>query len=138
MLQHRRAASRPTEFALDGVAPFDLSLALGFGAFLGLMAVLTHAAKAWSGDSGLYGLAALSGLVDVDAMVVSITRMHASATASMQATVLAIGIAAMSNIVAKSCIAWLIGGAMMGRRVVLGNALAAAVGACTAAAIAAW
>jgi uncharacterized membrane protein (DUF4010 family) len=138
VLQHRRAASRPVESVPDGVAPFDLSMALGFGVFLGLMTVLTHGAKAWLGDTGLYGLAALTGLVDVDAIVVSISRMHASASASTAVAILAIGIAAVSNSLAKSCIAWWIGGPRMGRRVVLGNALAAVVGVCTATAIAAW
>lgn len=133
VLQWRRRKPGAPESAVDGVVPFDLSMALGFGAFLGLMAVLTRLAKDWFGTSGLYGLAALSGLADVDAIVISVIRMQAGGSLPVAATVLAVGIAAASNMLAKAGIAWLTGGAELGRRVVLGYGLAIAVGVVAAA-----
>ena len=57
------------------MAAFDLGTALGFGAFLAVMAVLVPAAKEWLGAPGIYALAALSGLADVDATVISVARL---------------------------------------------------------------
>lgn len=87
--RHAPAQSQPTP---DEVAPFDLSVAVGFGAFLGLMAVLSRAAHDWLGDSGLYGLAVLSGLADVDAIVISVSRLQAGGGLSVTAAGLAIAL----------------------------------------------
>src|SRR3546814_11621778 len=63
--QRMRGTSGAVVSEGEPIAPFSLSTALGFGAFLGLMAVLTQASEAWLGDPGLYSLATLSGLADV-------------------------------------------------------------------------
>jgi uncharacterized membrane protein (DUF4010 family) len=125
----QRAPGKPQQPASDAVAPFDLSVAVGFGAFLGLMAVLTRAAHDGLGDSGLYGLAVVSGLADVDAIVISVSRLQASGGLSVAAAGLAMGLAAASNMVVKAGMAWFTGGAELGRRVVIGYSVALAVGA---------
>ncbi|MEY8875055.1 MAG: MgtC/SapB family protein [Leptothrix sp. (in: b-proteobacteria)] len=122
---HAPAQSQPTP---DEVAPFDLSVAVGFGAFLGLMAVLSRAAHDWLGDSGLYGLAVLSGLADVDAIVISVSRLQAGGGLSVTAAGLAIGLAATSNMLVKAGMAWFTGGSELGRRVVIGYSAALTVG----------
>lgn len=129
--KHRDPAE--PESATNGVAPFDLSMALGFGALLGLMTVLAQAAKRWMGDAGIHGLAALSGTLDVDAILISVTRMQAEGRLSLVATTVAVGIATASNSVAKAVIGWINGGAALGRRLMLGFGAALAVGAATAA-----
>jgi uncharacterized membrane protein (DUF4010 family) len=134
-LQWSRSRPAEPEPELEGPAPFDLSVAFGFGAFLGLMAVLTRAASESFGATGLYGLAALSGLADVDAIVVSVTRMNATGALPVAAAMTAIGLVAASNLVSKAGIAWLAGSAGLGRRVALGYALAVLVGAAAAGAM---
>ncbi|MEX8518613.1 MAG: MgtC/SapB family protein [Leptothrix sp. (in: b-proteobacteria)] len=129
----RRPPGTPPAAATDAESPFDLSVAVGFGAFLGLMAVLSHAAHDWFGDGGLYGLALLSGLADVDAIVISVSRMHGSNGLPTAAAGLAMGLAAASNMVTKAVMAWVTGNAALGRRVVLGYAVAMAVGVATTA-----
>lgn len=127
--QWQRRERAAIESAMQDAAPFDLSMALGFGAFLGLMAVLTRAAGDWFGSAGLYGLAALSGLADVDAILISAVRMNAAAALPLAATALVAGIAAASNMVTKAMMAWLAGSVQLGRRVALGYVVALAVGA---------
>ncbi|WP_092005833.1 MgtC/SapB family protein [Polaromonas sp. OV174] len=117
---------------VDDVAPFDLSTALGFGAFLGVMAVLTQACKEWLGNPGLYALAALSGLADVDAIVVTVMQMQAAGSLAVAATVTVVGIAVAANMVAKASIAAVTGGASLGRRVAVGYCLSIASGSAAA------
>lgn len=109
---------------------FDLGTALGFGAFLGVMAMLTEASKQWFGFSGLYGLALLSGLVDVDAITISAARMDASTSVPASVAAISIGLAALSNMVLKAAMAWTTGGQALGRTLAVGYAVAlAAAGA---------
>jgi len=55
--------------------PLSLKIALGFGAFYGLIVLLAHLVQAEYGDAGLLALAALSGLSDVDAITLSTSSM---------------------------------------------------------------
>lgn len=129
----RRRPDAPPAPPSDEVAPFDLSVAVGFGAFLGLMAVLTRAAHHWFGTSGLYGLALVSGVADVDAIVISVSRMHGGAGLSTTAAMLAIGLATTANALSKATIARISGNTELGRRVLVGNAVAMLVAALVAA-----
>lgn len=55
--------------------PFQLGLAIRFGLLLALILLLSEAAKEWFGDEGIYVLSLVSGLMDVDAITVSLSRM---------------------------------------------------------------
>ncbi len=118
-------AAGPTTTA----SPFDLGTALGFGLFLGLMAVLVPTVKDWLGHSGIYALSALSGLADVDAIVISLARQQGAGGLTATITALALGLAALSNSVVKASIAWSTGGAAMGRQVTLGFGVSLLAGA---------
>lgn len=114
-----------------------LGTALGFGAFLALMAVLVPAAREALGAQGVLVLSAVSGLADVDAIVISLARQPDSGGAAAATTALAIGLAALSNTLVKAGIAWSTGGGALGRPVLLGATLAGLAGALgTAAALA--
>ena len=116
---------------VEPVAPFDLGTALGFGAFLAVMAVLVPAAKQWLGEPGIYALAALSGLADVDATVISVARLQGAGGLSEATTVAAISLTTLANMGTKASIAWTTGGAAVGWPVLRGYAVAMAVGAVT-------
>ena len=118
---------------LESVAPFDLSSAFGFALLLGAMSVLSKVAHAWAGPSALHGLAALSGLADVDAILISVARMNDAGDVSANLAGWVVGTAASANLVAKAAIAWWIGGRRMGSRVAVGYAIALAIGAAVAA-----
>lgn len=128
--QWRRRNGR--DVSADGVepvAPFDLGTALGFGGFLAVMAVLVPAAKQWLGAPGIYALAALSGLADVDATVISVSRLHGAGGLSEATTVLAVGLTTIANMGTKAAIAWTTGGVAVGWPVLRGFAMGIAVGA---------
>lgn len=117
------------EGAVGAMAPFDLGTALGFGVLLAVMSVLVPAAKQWLDTSGLYVLSAVSGLADVDAILISLARLHGAGGLSTVATVTALGLATLANMVAKVGIAWTTGGAQVGKSVVFGYLGAMASGA---------
>lgn len=130
--RRRRPGREPSE-TVQPAATFDLGTALAFGAFLAAMAVLVPAARQWLGDAGIYGLAALSGLADVDAALISLMRAEVSGALTSVTTVVAVGLATLVNMVTKACIAWSLGGSTVGRVVTAGYAAALAVGALAAA-----
>ncbi len=128
--QWRRSdQSQPGEAPALASNPFDLGTALGFGLFLALMAVLVPAAREWLDQSGLYALSTLSGLADVDAIVISLARQQGAGALPAATTMIAIGLAALSNTVVKAGIAWSTGGAAMGRQVIIGFCLSLLAGA---------
>jgi uncharacterized membrane protein (DUF4010 family) len=118
---------QPSDVATD-FRPFDLATALGFGAFLGLVSVLTEASRQWLGATGLYALALVSGLADVDAITLSLARMNASGTVSDDIAVRAIGAAVIASLGAKVALAWTAGGASFAVRIGWAHIAAAAVG----------
>lgn len=115
-------------------APFDLGTALGFGAFLGVMAILSRAAHEELGQAGLYALAAVSGLADVDAILISAARMSAGGSLPLTSAAVVASIAAASNLLTKAAMAWWIGGSDLGRGVGAGYLAALAAGAVAGAA----
>jgi len=55
--------------------PLELTSALAFGALLAAIMLLGKALTEWFGDAGVYGLAAASGVADVDAINLSLAGM---------------------------------------------------------------
>ena len=93
--------------------PFSLPQALKLGAFYVLVRFIAAAGYDWLGEAGLYASAALSGLTDVDAITISVSRMHAGSLSTGEA-VLAISLAAGSNTLAKTVMALALGGRKLG------------------------
>jgi uncharacterized membrane protein (DUF4010 family) len=62
------------------------------------------------GDPGVLGLAALSGLVDVDAITLSMARQGGATALASNAILLAVAV----NSLAKGAYAWLAGGTRIG------------------------
>lgn len=102
--------------------PFRLSEVLRFGAILTAVMVLAGAAVRYMGNAGLLGVAAVSGLADVDAITLSATRM--AGQSPLPVVVLTILVAACSNTAAKTVYAWVAGGKGVGLRVAGGAAIA--------------
>lgn len=106
--------------------PFDFRMALQFAALLTLIMILARALRTWFGALGVYLLAAIAGLSDVDAIAVSLSR--TGPELALVAAAGAITVAALVNTVVKGLMAVFIGGGTIGRRVGLTNAVAAAGG----------
>ena len=111
--------SSPVSVAADGSMlqnPFDLKTALQFGALLALIVLCARALKAWFGARGLYLLSAISGLGDVDAITLSVSRL-VSQGLDPSVGAKAILLAAMGNTLVKAVIAIHIGGRAIAWRV---------------------
>ncbi len=93
--------------------PLDLKSALFFGVLLTVILLLGDFLKGWLGDSGIYMLAATSGIADVDAITLSLTRMSNNGLTT-DVAVISIVIAAATNNLVKSGMAWVIGNRQIG------------------------
>jgi uncharacterized membrane protein (DUF4010 family) len=98
--------------------PLELKSAAGFGVLLALITLLGRALKVWLGTTGILVLAAASGVADVDAITLSLSRMSQD-DISPQVAVTAIVIAAAVNNLVKGGIALVVGGRQLGMRVAL-------------------
>ncbi|SMO59273.1 MgtC/SapB family protein [Gracilimonas mengyeensis] len=81
--------------------PLQLPTALKFGALLAVILVLATALQEWFGDRGVYMLSVLSGLMDVDAITLSLSKMAKSDITGSVAT-LGIVMAVISNTIVKA------------------------------------
>lgn len=125
--RHRGSASAGAQPA--EMSPFDLGTVLGFGTLLAIVAVAVQFAKSSFGDAGVYAISALSGLVDVDPVVVSLARLHASGPDGAGVPANGIALAALASLVTKGVLAAYAGGAAFTTRLVAAYAAAAVLGA---------
>jgi len=104
-----------TQTALDIGKTGDLTLAVSFAAFLGLVTLAAHYAQVWFGGLGVLAVSAVSGLVDVDAVTVSTAR---QAVASGDGAVMALAVTAALgvNTLAKAVYVAVIAGRAMALR----------------------
>ncbi|AXS84846.1 MgtC/SapB family protein [Marinobacter sp. Arc7-DN-1] len=107
--------------------PLDLTSALVFGMLLTAILLLGEFLSSWLGDTGIYVLAATSGVADVDAITLSLTRMSNNGLA-MSTAVIGIVIAAATNNLVKSAMAGLIGNRQIGLLVGVPMVLSLAAG----------
>jgi uncharacterized membrane protein (DUF4010 family) len=93
--------------------PFELTTVLFFGGALALVLPAAKFVSDYFGASGLMALAALSGLVDVDPIMLSVSRLAGDGIAVPNAA-LAILTAAAANMIGKTIIALSVGGVRFG------------------------
>jgi uncharacterized membrane protein (DUF4010 family) len=95
--------------------PLELKVALTFGAVLTAVMLLSVALRQAYGDAGLMTLAAVSGIADVDAMLLSLVGMTGDSLAP-RLFVMGCVIAAGVNSLVKGLMSWMIGGRALGLR----------------------
>ncbi len=83
--------------------PLQLAMALKFGALLAIILLLSEAMQARFGEQGIYALAAISGLMNVDAITLSLAKM-ASGSINHQVAALGIVLASAVNTLVKGVI----------------------------------
>lgn len=107
--------------------PFQLGMALKFGAFLAAIMLLSKLLKFYFGDMGSYVLAATSGVADVDPITLLMSQMSRDGTSlSVAARAILIAVAANSGI--KGFIIRTIGSTSLALRVGVPLVAAVAVG----------
>ena len=108
--------------------PFRLREAVRLGLAYALVRFIAAAAWEHFGEGGLLLSAGAAGLADVDAITISVARMHRGGV-STELAVSAITVAAVTNTLVKVGIASMLGGGRVARAVAPVLVLAAAVGA---------
>lgn len=83
--------------------PLKLSTAVKFGLLLGLIMLAAAGMEEWLGDQGVYLLALVSGLVNVDAITLSLSRMAGEGMAA-DVAVAGILIAVITNTIVKGAL----------------------------------
>lgn len=121
--QWRRTHDHGQETVLRVHNPFQLGPALQFAGLLALVMFATEALLHWFGQGGLYVLSVLTGVADVDAIVLSLAPKGGSELAA-GVVVLCIALAAASNTLMKGIYCRVIGGAELGWRVLVPTLLA--------------
>jgi uncharacterized membrane protein (DUF4010 family) len=108
---------------LPGLAmgnPTELRTALGFGLLYATVLLAAAWLSDWLGARGLYAVALLSGLTDVDAITLSSLRLHNLDKLSVTVAVNVIVLGVLANLVFKSVLTFTIGGWQMARHAVAG------------------
>jgi uncharacterized membrane protein (DUF4010 family) len=93
--------------------PFSLTEAAKFAAFFAVVLVAVKIAQENFPPSGLYAIAAVAGLTDVDAITLSMAELAKNGVA--QVAITAIVIAALVNTAVKCGIAFVLGGVSLGK-----------------------
>ena len=125
-LRRPRVAAPPVS-KLSTANPLQLGTAMTFAALYVILAVASSWVSHDFGARGIYTLATLTGLTDIDPFVLSLAQ-GGVAGMSLRAAAVAILIAASSNNVLKGCYALAFGGARAARPAALALFLLAAVG----------
>lgn len=100
--------------------PTELGTALGFGLVYGVVLLAAAWLSDWLGSSGLYMVALLSGLTDVDAITLSSLRLLSLDRLSVVVLVNVITLAVLANLVFKAALTLSIGGWQMARHAMAG------------------
>ena len=89
--------------------PVELGQALQFGLLLALIILATHAVQTWLGEAGIYLLATISGIADVDAITISMSRLGFSEV-SIRSAAIAVLAATGINMLTKATLVAIIAG----------------------------
>ena len=100
--------------------PFSLTAAAKFAALFAVVLLAVKIVQQTMPPSGLYAVAALSGLVDVDAITLSMAELAKAGEAGV--AVIAIVIAALSNTLVKCAMAVVLAGMSLGKPLVIATA----------------
>jgi uncharacterized membrane protein (DUF4010 family) len=100
--------------------PTEIGTALGFGALYAAVLLLAAWLSDVAGAKGLYAVAIVSGLTDVDAITLSSLRLLGLGSLSPLQAVTAVTLAIMSNMAFKLGLVFAIGGRALGSRCAVG------------------
>ena len=106
--------------------PTELRTAVGFGVLYAVVLFFAAWLSSIAGSGGLYVVALVSGLTDVDAITLSSLRLFGLGKLQAFDAVTAIGLGIMSNIGFKSGLVFFIGGPLLAKRCAVGMILTAA------------
>jgi uncharacterized membrane protein (DUF4010 family) len=89
--------------------PFRVRPALLFGAIFAAVLLVSESANEWFGASGIYATAFLSGLADVDAITLTLSRLAAEGAITHEVATTGIVLGAVANTLVKAALTWILG-----------------------------
>ena len=116
----RRLQPRGEMPALAMANPTELRTALGFGLMYAIVLLAAAWLSDWLGTRGLYAVALVSGLTDVDAITLSSLRLYDLDKLPVAGVVNVVTLATLANLAFKSLLTLVIGGWQMARHAVAG------------------
>ena len=120
-LYYRDGSARGgTKGALEVKNPFSLTAAAKFAAFFAVVLLAVKIVQETMPPSGLYAVAALSGMADVDAITLSMAELAKTGEATV--AVLSIVIAALSNTLVKCGMVVVLAGLALGKPILIATA----------------
>lgn len=96
--------------------PTEIKTALGFGLMYAFVLFCAAWLSAYAGSGGLYALAVVSGLTDVDAIALSSLRLFELGKLDAHQAVMAMAIAYLANLTFKFGLVVVVGGGQLARR----------------------
>ena len=122
-----RQLSQQSEVPITEVSnPTELRTAVGFGVLYAVVLFFAAWLSSIAGSGGLYLVALVSGLTDVDAITLSSLRLFGLGKLQAADTVTAIGLGIMSNISFKLGLVFFVGGPLLAKRCAGGMIVTAA------------
>lgn len=115
IVYHR--TSREDDVETDIQNPLQLRPAIFFGGLFAVVLLGTEYANVWLGASGIYATAFISGLADVDAITLTLSKLAADGVLEPEVATTGIVIAAVMNTLMKAGLAWVMGTRQLGQRV---------------------
>jgi uncharacterized membrane protein (DUF4010 family) len=100
--------------------PTEIRTALTFGLIYAIVLLAAAWLSDYAGTKGLYAVAAVAGLTDVDAITLSTLRLHTLGKVATDQVVNAITLAFIANLAFKSALVVLIGGWQVARHTIAG------------------
>ena len=122
-----RTGARATHLQLTIANPLELGMALKLAALIAIILILAEVITRTLGSTGVFALAAASGLADVDALTISMARLsggQVTAVVAAQAILIAVAV----NTATKAVLSFVLGGASIGGRVALASIAAGLAG----------
>lgn len=102
--------------------PFSLLAAIKFGALFAAILLLVKLTEQYAAAEGLYLLAAVAGLTDVDAITLSMAEFAGQSADGLTIAAVAISIAALSNTVVKCALVFTLGARTLANKLLLATA----------------
>lgn len=130
----RRGTDAPVAASGHLTNPFSLRAALSFGVVFALILLGMRAAQEYLGNGGLYAASAISGLADVDAVTIAISRLGPGADV-WRTPAAAVTLAAVVNTLVKLGLGVVLGAGRFRRNVGVALGVMAVAGAAAGAAV---
>ncbi|MBZ9613735.1 MgtC/SapB family protein [Rheinheimera maricola] len=123
-----RRYQAPQQSTVKVTNPFSLVAAIKFGALFAVILFLVKLNEQYAAAEGLYLLAAVAGMTDVDAITLSMAQYAGQSAAALSVAAGAVTVAALSNTLVKCGLVYALGGRALARKLVIATLIILTLG----------